>query len=133
MNYLKLALKIGPWIAIALLSVGLWSSINAGKAKDIEIEAQAAGISLLTEATTYYAAAVDQRDEAIKRQSASIDALRAAADADRTAYNQRLAAARQEASVEAGKATSLLALTAPEGELAQCRAARDLLEKELVE
>lgn len=133
MNYLKLALKIGPWIAIAFLAAGLWSSIGIGKVKDREIAGLKSGNAFAMETLASYAMGLDQRDEAIERQSASIDALRAAAAADRTAYNKRLAAARQEASVEHDKAISLLALSAPEGELAQCRAARDLLEKELVE
>ncbi|MGH6746405.1 hypothetical protein [Novosphingobium sp.] len=133
MNYLKIGLKIGPWIACVLLMAALWVVHGRSSAKDIEIEALKGANTFATETLTDYATALDQRDEAIKRQSASIDALKAAADAGRVEYDKRLAVAKQAAGAEKDKATSLLALSAPEGELAQCRAARDLLEKELVE
>lgn len=133
MSYLKIGLKFGPWIACVLLMAALWAVYTKSAARQDTIENLQENLDFHASTLSNYTTALDQRDEAIKRQSASIDALKAAADAERVEYDKRLAAAQQAAGAEKDKAASLLALSAPEGELAQCRAARDLLEKDLVQ
>lgn len=132
MAYLKLAARFGPALLCLLLGALLWVSYGTSSALRVELKTQTERADFAAATLTNYTSALSARDAVIKEQSASIDALKATADADRLAYDQRMATARTEAAKQQDRAAELLSLAAPEGELAQCRAARDLLEGELV-
>lgn len=123
--------KIGPWIAIALLSVLLWQTHGASKAKSALIDTLETQVEADVAMLTAYSKALRERDIMLADQSAAINQLKQQSEADRAEYEANLANARADADEERERADDLLSLTPPEGELAQCRAARDLLEKEL--
>lgn len=122
-----------PYISIVALFV-ISTLLRADNAKLTgQLNAKESENALLASYVNVQATALDQKDAVIKQQSASVDALATAAQANRSVYNAALQTAAVNARVQKEAAGQLMALTAPEGELAQCRAARDLLEKELVE
>lgn len=125
-------LKFAPYAAIAALVALLYLCHGKVGSLKATVTARSAQVATLTTQRDFFATAVSQRDAAIARQNASIEALEAAAAADRTVYLKGLEAARVVSADHQKAAAQLLALTAPEGELAQCRAARSLLESELV-
>lgn len=74
-----------------------------------------------------------QKDEIIRKQSVSIKALKEKSDANTLAYQRRVDAARSSAGKYKDQASAILKLDAgTTEELGLCRAARDLLEKELI-
>lgn len=125
-------LKAAPYVVLAILA-GLLYLAN-GKIESLKstVTARGAQITTLTTQRDFFKDAVTQRDVLISRQNASIQALADAAQADRSAYLDGIAAAKQVSADHLKASSELLALKAPDGELAQCRAARDLLEQELV-
>lgn len=133
MPYLTMALKFGPWLLAAALAVLLWGANKNLDAADTALKAANADLVTARESLALYAVAVTDRDDAIRAQNASIEALKAQSRKHREDYERALFAAQARADVHRGKAEDLMALTAPEGELAQCRAARDLLVSELVQ
>lgn len=77
---------------------------------------------------------IADRDRLIATQSAGIDALKAAAAVNEAAYRERLKTVEQIAKTREARAAALMGTTtAAEDELGQCRAARDLLKKELTD
>lgn len=132
-NWAKLALTVGPWVITAILAGLLYVSHGNNAALSAKVQAETDRADMATTTLSSYVDALKGRDSIIKAQSASIEAMKATADANRAAYEKALADARLTADGYRGRAEELLKLQAPEGELAQCRAARDLLEKELTE
>lgn len=126
-------LKFAAPVLCAVLAFLLWGAL-----KDLS-EARQDNRDLRAEVSAAYAnidlweEAVSDRDETIRSQNASIEGWKASAERQRVAYLSALEDARRASQVDRGRAADLLALQAPDGELAQCRAARDLLEAELVQ
>lgn len=116
-------------LALAVSCVLLWSSNGALKTK---LEAAQSELANFVSLARVQETALRQKDAAIQQQSASIDALQAAARINRQAYDELQKTAKVSAEKHQIAAAQLMALKGPEGELAQCRAARDLLEQELV-
>jgi hypothetical protein len=127
------ALKFAPAVLLALAAVALYLAGQKIDSLKAQLAAADARVETLAKEQVFFAQAVADRDALISKQNASIDALAAAAAADRTVYLKGLEAARAVSADHLKASSELLALTAPEGELAQCRAARDLLETELVQ
>lgn len=132
MNYLQLALKVGPWLIGGILALLLSNAYAKVSGLEAEVKAGVTMIAAKNDRIADYAAAVASRDAILKQQSSSIDALAAAAQVNRASYEAGLTAAAKAAGTQRDAASALLALVAPPGELEQCRAARGLLEKELV-
>jgi ribosomal protein L12E/L44/L45/RPP1/RPP2 len=132
MSYLKIAATFGPALLCLILGALLWGAHAKIEERDLKIAALEEQVEFTTSTVSTYVRAVSTRDDVIRQQNASMEALKAAAAADRAEYDTRLATARAEATTHRGRAAELLALATPEGELAQCRAARDLLESELI-
>jgi hypothetical protein len=128
----SVTLKFAPYVAIAILAGLLFLSHGKVESLEAKVSARDTQVSALIEARDFFKTAVDQRDTLINRQNSSIDALAQASVADRTVYLKGLEAARVVSADNMKVSTNLLALKAPDGELEQCRAARDLLEQELV-
>lgn len=75
-----------------------------------------------------------QKDEIIRKQTVSIKSLKETSDASRASYHQRLQASMAVASALRRSAEEILKLESnATDELGLCRAARDLLEKELTD
>ncbi|WJY17662.1 hypothetical protein QQS45_08375 [Alteriqipengyuania flavescens] len=132
MNYLSLALKIGPWVAVAILAMFLSDAMGDKRDLRASLETRTEERNAAREMLGLYAEAVSSRDDTIRRQNDSIHAIRTAAAAARQRYEAGLAQAEARAATHKSRADALLALQPPEGELEQCRAARQLLEDELV-
>lgn len=132
MNYLKLALKFGPWIAIGILSILLWTAHTAIGHRDATIKQRTQERDFAVETVTNYSRVLDQSNKAIRLQNERLQSIVKERAEERRVYEAKLVRARADAKVNYDAAASLLDLQAPEGELAQCRAARDLLERELV-
>lgn len=128
----SVALKFAPYVAIVILAGLLYLSHGKVNALEATVATKETQLSAVVESREFFRKAVEQRDTAINRQNASIDALAAAAASDRTIYLKGLDVARGISADHMKASSDLLALTAPPEELAQCRAARDLLETELV-
>ncbi len=140
MNFLsKLLLPkvAGPIGAVILALIAYLSITGYTKSQRIEslsaqLEACVDEKQLIMDAATTYRTDNLQKDETIRKQSASIKELKARADAQRAAYEQRIQTARATSVSLQERAEALLATPVPVGdELTLCRAARDLLEKEL--
>lgn len=130
-SWAGVALKFAPYAIIAVLAALLYlchGNVNSLKAT---IKARDTQVSALVESREFFRKAVEQRDTFIGRQNASIDALASAAAVNRDVYLKGIDVARTVSADHLKASVELLALTAPEGELAQCRAARTLLESEL--
>lgn len=130
---LRTALDWLPYALIAAATVALYVANNKIDSLNATVAAKDALIETRTVQRDFFKSALDSRDELIRRQNSSIQALADAAAADRKVYLNGLEAARAVSADHLKASRELLALTAPEGELAQCRAARDLLEAELVQ
>ena len=129
---LKIILKFLPWVASAVLSGLLFLAYGTINNQAAEIKAGTEVTAFQSAVITAQAQAMDIRDSIIKTQSASIDQLAATSEIERATYKAGIAKATKIAGDHRAAAATLLSLSAPEGELAQCRAARDLLEAELV-
>lgn len=141
MNFLsKLLLPkvAGPLAAFMLavlmvLSVSVYTKSQRIEALAAQLEACVDEKQLIMDAATTYRAANLQKDEVIRKQTASIKALKEKSDVAQAAYEQRLEAGRLAAAEYRAEAANLLKLDAgTTDELDLCRAARELLEKELI-
>lgn len=124
-------LKFLPWVATAILTGLLIMAYGTIDRLNRTVAIQKDQAAFQSTVITAQAQAIASRDKIIKMQSDSVDALGRAAEANRASYQANLAAASKVAADHRTAASQLLSLTAPEGELAQCRAARDLLATEL--
>lgn len=129
--YLELIKRWGPLALIAVLGLLLFLSHARGNSLETQLSAAQTQVETITVNRDFYRTAVSQRDELLSRQSASISALNAAAKANRLVYEAGLKSAQVVSASHVKAAVELMALQAPEGELSQCRAARQLLEDEL--
>lgn len=131
-SWASVALKFAPYVAIAVLFGLLLMSNNKVANFEAQVAAKTQQVTTLTTQRDFFATAVSQRDLMIAAQNASIDTMVANAAKSRALYEADLRIARGVSANNMKAAGELLALKAPEGELMQCRAARDLLETELV-
>ena len=91
-------------------------------------------MGLWKEASGSYKIAADLKDDVIRRQTVSIKALKEKSDVAAAAYQLRLQTAADKAVVLRKEASDILRLESnATDELGLCRAARDLLEKELTQ
>lgn len=127
MPYLKLG------VAALALAGGTYSYIridtlkSAVHSRDIKIEG-------LEERNELYVDALDDREKRIADQNQSIIKLAQAGQAGRTIYLQDYARADQQAQSHDDHAAELLAIQGQfTDELAECRAAKTLLQEELIE
>lgn len=126
------ALKFAPYVALVIAAGLLFLSHGKVNSLKATVEARNTQVSALIESRQFFKTAVDQRDALINKQSASIDALADAAKVNRDVYVAGINAARVVSADHLKASSELLSLKAPDGELEQCRAARTLLESELV-
>ena len=131
MTYLKLALKFGPWIASAILAVLLWTSYTAHGATKTELSSATNSLRSAEASLLLSAKAIADRDTALVAQNESLENLRVQAEDQRKRYAVVVQEARQVTKQNDVLVQSLLDLKGPEGELEQCRAARELILKEL--
>ena len=130
-SWASVALKAAPYVVIAALAALLYLCHGNTSALKAPVAARDTQVSALIESREFFRKAVEQRDTLIDRQNSSIDALASPAAGNRDVYLKGLEAARAVSFDHTKAASELLSLKAPDGELAQCRAARDLLESEL--
>lgn len=129
--YWELIKRFGPYVLIAVLGILLFLSNAHGNSVEAQLEAAQTQAATIAGERDNYRTALGQRDELLGRQTASIRALEDAAKANRSVYEAGLKQAQAVSANHAKAAGELLALSAPDGELNQCRAARQLLEDEL--
>lgn len=125
-------LRFAPYIAIAVLAGLLYLSNGRADGLKAKLEAKSMMFDEAIKSRDSYYYAVQQRDALIGKQNASIQSLADAAKVNRDAYVAGIQVARTVSADHLKVSSELLALTAPDGEIEQCRAARDLLESELV-
>ena len=126
-------LKFGPYLIIAILGGLLFIQTERLETKGTQLDTVQSAFADTRATLDEYVKGVRDRDEIIETQNASILAIKATSDANRDAYRAELSKAAALSGAYQRSADELLKLQSPDGELAQCRAARDLLEKELVE
>lgn len=127
-----------PHVLVVLLAVVALGGVRIALSQRDDArrlaEARQQAIEVLQQRVRSYAQLIAQRDALIDKQNAGIDALAKAARQNREIYARLYAAADQRAQRHDDRAAQILQL--PDvyvDELAQCRAARVLLEQELVE
>lgn len=123
---LRLLGRYWPFMVTVVVALfGLWQ-MNRADASQRLSEAQAESISTLK-------STIASRDGFIQQQNVSIQNLAAARQEGRVIYLQDYARADAQAQSHNDRATELLGLQAEfTDELAECRAAKVLLQKELV-
>ena len=132
----KVAGPIGAVLLMLLAGLGITTYVQAQRIESLSVSLGAKKSELVVwkAAAASYKVANDLSSDIIKRQTVSIKALKEKADASRAAYYQRLQASTIVASSLRQSAESILKLDAgTTDELDLCRAARDLLEKELTD
>lgn len=127
---IKPGLRVAGWAVVLMATVFLWGS---NKSLRTQLSAKETERAAWEQVAANQKTSLDQKDALILKQSASIDALAEASKAGREVYRMAQVTAAASASNQQQIAKSLMALQAPFGELEQCRAARDLLEQELVQ
>lgn len=129
--YLLALKKFGPYVLIAILGILLFLSHAKTNSLETQLSASQTQVETITANRDFYRTALSQRDVLLMKQSGSIQALADAAKVNRDTYVAGIKQAQSVSADHAKAAGELLALTAPEGELSQCRSARQLLEDEL--
>lgn len=129
--YLELIKRFAPLALIAVLSLLLFLSNAHGNSVEAQLTAAQTQVETITTDRNNLRTTIAQRDQILSRQSASILALETAAKANRAVYEAGLKQAQVVSASHVKAAVELMALQAPDGELNQCRAARQLLEDEL--
>lgn len=125
----------GPITAIILmlLSVSVWVQSSRIQSLTEQLKSCKSEKALVLSAADNLSESNVQKDEIIRRQTVSIKTLKDKSDADRLAYRARLQESMGVASALRRDAEELLRLEAgTTDELGLCRAARDLLERELI-
>lgn len=125
----------GPITAIILmlLSVSVWVQSSRIQSLTEQLKSCKSEKALVLSAADNLSESNVQKDEIIRRQTVSIKTLKEKSDADRLAYRARLQESMGVASALRRDAEELLRLEAgTTDELGLCRAARDLLERELI-
>jgi hypothetical protein len=131
----KVAGTIGALMlaAIMVLSVSVYTKSQRIESLTVQIESCEAANALAFANAANLSDSNVQKDEIIRRQSVSIKSLKEKSDAERLAYRVRLQESMGVASALRRDAEEILRLEAgTTDELGLCRAARDLLEKELI-
>lgn len=129
----------GPLAGVLLLLIAGLGVTNYVKTQRIEslstsLASVRSEMDLWKSATDNYRSANLANQSIIKKQTASIKALKEKSDAAKVAYEKRLEAGRSAAAEYRTEAKNLLMLdVGVADELGLCRAARDLLEKELTQ
>ena len=126
----------GPITAIILmlLSVSVWVQSSRIQSLTEQLKSCKSEKALVLSAANNLSESNVQKDEIIRKQSVSIKALKEKSDAERLAYRARLQESMGVASALRRDAEEILRLDAgTTDELGLCRAARDLLEKELTQ
>lgn len=132
MNWLS-ALKLLPVLTTLGLAVFSYIQTERLSSTQSQLDTVTEDRDAKDKSITEHRTAIAERDEIIRMQTASIEEVELRANANRDAYRAALAKARTQSAKHQDVADTLLSLTGPEGELEQCRAARDLLEQELVQ
>lgn len=125
----------GPITAIILmlLAVSVWVQSSRIQSLTEQLKSCKNEKALVLSAADNLSESNVQKDQIIRKQTASIKSLKEKSDANALAYQVRLNAARSSANKYKDEAASLLRLDAGTvDELGLCRAARDLLEQELI-
>lgn len=127
---LSLLKKFGPLaLIIAVFAIGY---VRIGVLKE-KVQNRDILIAGLTERNELYSEALQDREDRIKQQNDSITLLAARSEQGRTVYLQGYAKAEKSAQSHYDNAAEILALQSEfTDELAECRASKLLLQKELL-
>lgn len=131
----KVAGTIGAFMlaAVLALSVSVYTKSQRIESLSAQLKSCKDEKALVLAAANNLSSSNIQKDEIIRKQTMSIKSLKAKSDADALAYQARLDTARSTGRRYKDEAASLLKLDAgTTEELGLCRAARGLLEKELI-
>lgn len=132
----RIAGAVGGTLLVATLASGAFAYIQTQRLEAANDRAASRDltIAVLKQRVANDATAVKQRDAVIRLQSNGLEAILKSRWQDRQVYLAGIAAADTRAAVHTTRADELIRLKAPDGdEAAQCRAARELLEKELTQ
>jgi hypothetical protein len=132
----KVAGTLGAFMlaAIMVLSVSGYTKSQRIESLTTSLTSVRSEMGLWQEAAGSYKIANDLSSDVIRKQTASIKSLKEKSDAERLAYRARLQESMGVASALRRDAEEILRLEAgTTDELGLCRAARDLLEKELTQ
>ena len=125
----------GPITAIILmlLAVSVWVQSSRIQSLTEQLKSCKNEKALVLSAADDLSESNVQKDAIIRKQTASIKALKEKSDVAKAAYQERLEAGRSAAAAYRVLGNDLLKLDAgTTEELGLCRAARDLLEQELI-
>lgn len=132
----KVAGAIGGVMLMAIVALGLALSVTANRLKSTTNQLMDARevASLWKDAAHNYRASNQAKDGLLKKQTDSIKALKEKSDAETALYRRLVADSRRKSAAYQAEAGELLRLDlGTADEITQCRAARALLERELVE
>lgn len=132
----KVAGAIGGVMLMAIAALGIALSVTTNRLKSTTNQLMDTReiASLWKDAAHNYRASNQAKDGLLKKQTESIKALKEKSDAARVVYEHRIEVARTRSASYQAEAGEILRLDlGTTDEITQCRAARDLLERELVE
>lgn len=123
-----------PWTPIVALLIGLAAVFGLYRITTNQLTAARANNAAMASALESQRALLDSRDALIARQNAGIKAITEQRAADREAYVRNFAAASERARDHDDRAAQILAMPVEQlDELAQCRAAKALIQQEIVQ
>lgn len=132
----KVVGAIGGVMLMAIVALGIALSVTTNRLKSTTNQLMDARevASLWKDSAQNYRASNQAKDGLLKKQSDSIKALKERSDAETALYRRLVADSRRKAAGYQAEAGELLRLDlGTTDEITQCRAARYLLERELVE
>lgn len=132
----KVAGPIAGVLLLLIAALGVTTYVQSQRIESLStsLTSVRSEMGLWKSAADNYRSANLANESIIKKQTASIKALKEKSDAAKIAYQTRLEAGRSAAAEYRADAKNLLMLDAGvTDELGLCRAARDLLEKELTD
>ncbi|API58549.1 hypothetical protein BSL82_03840 [Tardibacter chloracetimidivorans] len=128
--------KIGAGLAVIATAASVFAWVQSARltAANDRIVSRDREMTTMQQQLNVQATALAQKDAVIRQQTTGLDMILKARWQDRQAYTANLSAADGRAKSLTAQADRLIALKVPQGdEVDQCRAARELLEKELME